>query len=228
MKLIKDEGAAKVGNFLVISDLHLGYEKQLKEKGFSVPSQTKSFVEKIKEIEGDFENLLLLGDVKHNIPKISYQERKEIPYFFSELDKEFGSIVVVKGNHDGNIEKLTRGNAKVVSDYTIGREYGFSHGHRWPSEEVMKCETLFIGHVHPSFRVKDESGARYNYRSWMVSKLDREKIIENEKYEEVNCEKVIVMPVFNPFFQGREDLTGPLSNYLTKKEIMLLDLTKVK
>ena len=57
-------------------------------------------------------NLVILGDIKHNIPAIAMQEKYDVPNFFEELAPEFQKIVLIKGNHDGRIELMVH-NKKV-------------------------------------------------------------------------------------------------------------------
>ncbi|WP_318531471.1 hypothetical protein [Methanohalophilus profundi] len=68
---------------LVLSDLHIGIEWDLYNSGFLVPSGLER---RLKKIEGYIEQtepdrIVLLGDIKHNVPQISWQERDEIPMF---------------------------------------------------------------------------------------------------------------------------------------------------
>ena len=83
---ILNEPALVVNNTikaLVIADVHLGIEWELYHRGFSIPSQ----VEKRKKRICDYlenanpDRIVLLGDIKHNVPRTSWQERKEVPDF---------------------------------------------------------------------------------------------------------------------------------------------------
>lgn len=212
---------------IVISDLHIGYEKTLKDRGYSIPKQISRFVEEIKELKkvSKASTLIILGDIKHNIPKIDINEKYDVPNFFHEIAKLFDKVIVIKGNHDGFIEKMIHEpNVEIVKEKII-EDVGFIHGHSKPSPELMKCETIMMGHIHPSFKFRDELGARHNYPCWIIGKLNQKKL---KGYKEIKCKKVIVVPAFNPFFLGYEKFSGPLAKALTKEEIILLDLTKVK
>ena len=50
--------------------------------------------------------IILLGDIKHNIPSSTIWERRDVKNFLKTIE-EFGSVHVIPGNHDGNIKKLT-------------------------------------------------------------------------------------------------------------------------
>ncbi|HPC89128.1 MAG TPA: metallophosphoesterase, partial [Methanothrix sp.] len=82
--LLLAEGEQRV---LVAADLHIGIEHELWLEGVSVPSQTGKMLERLlgclDEIRPD--RLLLLGDVKHNVPRTSWQERREVPDFLSRI-----------------------------------------------------------------------------------------------------------------------------------------------
>ena len=80
--LLLVEGKERV---LVAADLHLGLEHELWLGGVSIPSQTEKILARLQgyvaEIKPD--RLLLLGDLKHNVPKTSWQEKREIPGFLA-------------------------------------------------------------------------------------------------------------------------------------------------
>jgi putative SbcD/Mre11-related phosphoesterase len=225
MRLIKNERAMVVGDFLVVGDLHIGYEKQLEERGYSVPSQVVYFIKKIIELkkETGASRLLLLGDIKYNIPRIAYEEKYDVPNLFRALSTEFEEIIVTKGNHDGNIERMIHeNNVRIVNEFSF-EGFGFTHGHRLPSEELLKCETVIIGHIHPTLKFRDELGVRHNYPCWMFAKFKKTK-----KFKDAKIKRVIVVPCFNPLFIGYSKFVGPFSKAIKIEEIYLLDLTKVK
>lgn len=224
-KLIKNERAMVFGEFLVVADLHIGYEKALSESGYNIPNQSEYFVKKILELKEKThaKKLILLGDIKYQIPKIAYEEKYDVPNFFRKLSKEFDVIIVTKGNHDGNIERMVHeDNVKIVNDYVV-KDVGFTHGHRLPSAELMKCRTVIMGHIHPTFKFRDKLGVKHNYPCWLFGKLKKGK-----KFKDSKIENVIVMPCFNHYFSGYQHFMGPLSKSTRIEEIYLLDLTKVK
>lgn len=224
-KLIKNERAIVVGDFLIIGDIHIGYEKVLAERGYNIPNQAELFARKIIKLkkETGTKNLILLGDIKHNIPKITYDEKYDVPNFFRLLSKEFEQIIVTKGNHDGNLERMVHEeNVKIVNEF-IFENFGFTHGHRLPSDNLLKCEKVVIGHIHPTLKFKDEFGVIHNYPCWMFAKLKK-----NKKFKEAKIKQIIVVPCFNPLFMGYSKFVGPFSKAITIEEVYLLDLTKIK
>ena len=118
---------------LVIADLHLGIEYDLYKSGIRIPSQTqKQLAKLIGYIEKtDPDRLLLLGDVKHNVPLISYQEQGDVPRFLGELAKH-APIDIVPGNHDGNLGFLIPKGADITLHSSRGvlrGDIGYFHGH---------------------------------------------------------------------------------------------------
>src|SRR3989338_9205752 len=81
----------KIEKYLIIGDLHLGLTSEFRRKGVSVYSQVKDFVDKLKEMKKktQAENLIMVGDVKHKVTGISWQEEREIPDFLNQLSEIF-------------------------------------------------------------------------------------------------------------------------------------------
>ena len=72
---------------LVLADLHLGIEDELRQRGINIGSQTdkvlKRVVTCVRAAEPDA--IVLLGDIKHAVPGVSYQDRTEVPHFLASL-----------------------------------------------------------------------------------------------------------------------------------------------
>src|SRR3989344_3503593 len=96
---------------LVISDLHLGYEKDLQAKGILVPPfqfrEIKEKLEKIFEKTGKLKYVVINGDLKHEFGRISSQEWREILELIDFLSGNCEKIVIVKGNHDIILDRIT-------------------------------------------------------------------------------------------------------------------------
>jgi putative SbcD/Mre11-related phosphoesterase len=235
--LIK-EGQRKT---LVIVDLHIGWEMALSEKGIHVPTQTSRLLKKLKELISAYkpEKLLILGDVKHTVATAELSEWQDIPDFFNELKREIKEILVIRGNHDGNLEPLLPENIKVLSATGIAiGDVGFFHGHRWPSPVLLKCKTLVMGHVHPVVAFQDPAGFRITKQVWVKAKcngiqltkmlLQRHKIKIEKNPEETllkhykikpKTSNLFIMPSFNEFLGGKplnkgksgeERIVGPI------------------
>lgn len=225
IRLLKDERAVIAGDYLVIADLHIGYEKSAKERGYVVPNQRKDFLKRIKILaeKNNLKKIILLGDIKHSLPYASEREKYAIPEFFRELSKMFEHIFVIKGNHDGQIEKMIyQKNIEVLPELIL-ENVGFVHGHRKFSEKILGCEIIFMAHAHPAFKIKESSGVRHGYPCWLMGKISRKKLGKETKNE-----RIIVVPSFNPLVYGQDKIAGPAKKFLRIEEILLLDLTKVR
>jgi putative SbcD/Mre11-related phosphoesterase len=209
----------------VISDLHLGWEKLLNQSGVHVPSQTpkiKSMLLKLIK-ESKPTHLILLGDVKDAITKISMEEWKDIPEFFETLEKKVSEIRVFLGNHDGNIEPLLPETVKIIpaSGASFG-DVGLFHGHAWPIPELLTCRNLVIGHLHPTVAICDPMGLRMTRQVFVKASCNSEKFAKSllkylgtkvdsdisgvlkEKHDiELRIERLFILPSFNQFLGGR-------------------------
>lgn len=181
------------------------------------------------------DNLLILGDLKHRIPSVSYSEDRQIPPLLVRLSDRFKDILMVSGNHDGGISSILPSGVKAVSGPgTKIEDVGAFHGHVWPSQEAMSSEKLIMGHIHPSVVLSDTLGSKSNEKCWLRAKLKKRAILE--RYDHCPSELVVV-PAFNPLLTGTpvnsttESKFGPLFRNglvnLQSAEIYLLDGTNL-
>jgi putative SbcD/Mre11-related phosphoesterase len=223
---------------LVIADIHLGIEWELYQKGFSIPSQVEKRKMRIRDYIRNIqpERIVLLGDVKHNVPVTSRQEKKEVPEFLEEL-AAFAPLDIVPGNHDGDIEHLVPGNVSVhgMRGFVLDC-VGYFHGHTWPDVEMLSASHVVMSHNHPTIRFTDTLGHAVSEKVWIRTHFIEKAI--REYYGEIKWNKpeVIIMPAFNelcggiPFNESlHEELLGPVfANHaieLEKARAFLLDGT---
>lgn len=230
--MFSKERAVKVEDILVLGDLHIGYEAELFQSGISLPSQTYRMLERIKRLikEMNVNKILFLGDVKHNIPFPSFQERNELFDFFKDIE-EIADVMIIKGNHDGDIEKYVPSDIKIVGGDGIKiKNTGFAHGHAWINKELLKCSYLFLAHEHPAIEFKDKLGYRAVEPCWIIAK-PLKNAFENKFKEKCSIKKVIILPAFNHLIGGmsfnKPDFKplGPNANLIDLKnaEIYLTD-----
>ena len=224
-------------NLLVIADLHIGIERQLHENGVRMPSQTGMMEKRLISIlqTHEINDIILLGDIKHNIPTSTIQERTDVKRFLDTI-QQYCTLHVLPGNHDGNIHRLLGPDIQLhPSNGFVFHGIGFTHGHRWPSQDVMCCEQVVIGHSHPTVMLMDRLGYRSYEQCWVRGTSFSEKL--NKKYPESTTSQIILMPAFNPLCGGiavNEDiLLGPFGSVIDvdNAELYLLDgssLGKVK
>lgn len=221
IKFLTDYPALFISNLkaLVIADLHLGLEHELYKNGIIISPQSEKFRKTIDHLVKltKAKNLIILGDIKHEVPGISYREEKEIPKLFSYLIEKV-QVTCCKGNHDTYLEEILPKEVKVYSSrgFKIGK-YGFFHGHAWPSKDLMECDYLFMSHIHPAIEFRDKFGYRAMEQVWVKGNLDKDMI--KIKYKMKKCGKLetTILPVFNRLLGGvalnstaEKELIGPL------------------
>lgn len=228
--LLLVEGDLRV---LVAADLHLGLEYELWLGGVSIPSQTEKILNRLlkhlSEIKPD--RLLLLGDVKHNVPRTSWQERREIPEFLSALC-ELVKVEIVPGNHDTGIADMAPMGVRVrPSTGFVLDGIGYFHGHTWPDPEILHADVLVTAHLHPAVRLKDPLGCTFTRRVWARAPLLPEAM--QRQYGFLSTAQMIIAPAFNnlcgglPLNEPENEMRGPaltLAN-LERARLYLLDGT---
>jgi uncharacterized protein len=196
---------------LLISDLHLGLEKEMAKKGFSLPAYSVKMVQRVRDLAERFRTrrLAVLGDVKHTVGKVEDIDWSVVPWFFDTMLDLFELVEVVPGNHDGNLKTvlpprvvLHASNGMVLGE---GRgRIGVAHGHAWPSEEAIATRNLVIGHSHFTYEMKDELGARSREPVWVTASYDLADLMERAGYRSKarGMGKLTVMPPFNRMVGG--------------------------
>jgi len=210
---------------LVVSDLHLGWEKLLSQRGVHVPSQTPKIKNMLLKLINETKptQLILLGDIKDAITKVSMEEWKDIPEFFEDIQEKVSEIQVILGNHDGNLEPLLPQAVKIVPSSGISfGDVGLFHGHAWPAPELLECRSLVTGHVHPTVAIRDPMGLRITRQVFVKAPCNSEQLAKsllnylgtkvdadvsgvlNEQHKvQLRVEQLFILPSFNQFLGGR-------------------------
>ena len=210
---------------LVVSDLHLGWERLLSQRGVHVPSQTPKIKNMLLKLINETKptQLILLGDIKDAITKVSMEEWKDIPEFFEDIQEKVSEIQVILGNHDGNLEPLLPEAVKIVpSSGTSFGDVGLFHGHAWPAPELLECRILVTGHVHPTVAIRDPMGLRITRQVFVKAPCNSEQLAKsllnylgtkvdadvsgvlNEQHKvQLRVEQLFILPSFNQFLGGR-------------------------
>jgi hypothetical protein len=220
---------------LVTADYHIGFEQELAEVGINIPSQTHKLQRRLARLLERVrpDRLIFLGDVKHSVPKILFEEWEDVPLFFEAILKLVDEVEVVPGNHDGDLEALIPRPVKIlpVSGVVVGIEekVALLHGHAWPDFKLLSSDYMIIGHSHPVIHLRDPSGYRITKPVWFKAncngKILAHSLLRSRKLggsattEEIasRCLKLLVMPAFNDILGGspiniksEEGLLGPL------------------
>jgi putative SbcD/Mre11-related phosphoesterase len=187
----------ELGRFVVITDLHIGFEEKFKASGVNIASNIESLEAEIEQIirDNNSENLLIAGDVKSGTERIFQSEWENVPRFLTRLSR-ICRVTIVPGNHDGGISYLLPDSVQIadingilISDSLI------LHGHTRPLIKYKDCKRLIMGHVHPVFQKRGSplSGQPV----WAFLKVRRKAIFRELVEDSDSLMDVIVMPSFN-------------------------------
>ncbi|HMK53906.1 MAG TPA: metallophosphoesterase [Methanobacteriaceae archaeon] len=180
-------------DYLVISDLHLGYEEALNYQGVMVPKfQYQLIVERMNKIISHTkkEKIIISGDLKHEFGKISRQEWNETLNFIEFLNKHFQEIILIRGNHDPLTPIIaSKTGLEVYKQFSTGN-FLVMHGDQVPKEDIDE-DTIIIGHEHPAVGLR--SGQR----------MEKIKCFLKGTFKDKN---LIVMPSFNFISEGSDVL----------------------
>jgi metallophosphoesterase superfamily enzyme len=233
---------------LVIADIHLGIEWDLYRSGINLPSRMGERLNRILRYikTNSPDRVILLGDVKHNVPQVSWQEKEEIPYFLETL-AEYTHVDIFPGNHDGGIEFLFSRQKDIKLHSIRGAvldEVGYFHGHTWPAPELFAASNVITAHNHPTVRFTDSLGYSIVEPAWIRTKFNAD--ILKDRFGNLDFEnpahwadpELFIMPAFNelcggvPFNEStKEDLLGPVFSSggikLEDAEVYLLDGTRL-
>ncbi|WP_297089841.1 metallophosphoesterase [Thermococcus sp.] len=188
--------ALKLGDTLVVADLHLGYEVSMAREGFYLPRVFREVVVKLKSlIEREKPRVFVVdGDLKHSfVPE--WREREELKAFVEEILPLVNELVLVRGNHDVGTLWLRELGVEVVDELEVGK-WKLVHGHR-----LVDGERFIIGHEHPSIRLRDEVGALVKVPAFLMD------------------ERLIVLPAFSPWAYGNDVLREIVSPFLREYDL---------
>lgn len=173
---------------LAVGDLHLGYEEHLNRTGVFV--SRKMFEEMLSEIDevfrkvGQVDEVVLLGDVKHDFGSIMRQEWSDVLGLFDYLGDKCRQIVAIKGNHDKIIEPIARQRDVEVKDFYIVGEVCFLHGDRkFEEANDKRIKTLVMGHGHPAVKISDGVKAE-KYKCFLRGKFKWQEVVVVPSFSE--------------------------------------------
>ncbi|MGZ4903223.1 MAG: metallophosphoesterase [Halobacteriota archaeon] len=219
-----NEPALTIDRTLVLADLHIGIEYELSLSGINIPSQIDRRIVRVLRLLdiAKAERVVLLGDIKHTISKISKLEREDVPRFLRSI-AELVEVDIIPGNHDAGLEYLIPRDTPFNVELHPSKgcrvsDVGLMHGHTWPASELLSCRYVIMGHNHPAIRLTDSLGYASSKPAWI-----RTHFVEDVfKKRYVNLDSwansvVIIMPAFNELAGGiafneasYDTLVGPL------------------
>jgi putative SbcD/Mre11-related phosphoesterase len=188
IKTFKEPALILNNEYLVVSDIHIGFEKELREKGINVPEKSSELSERLLNLLKTYklEKLIIAGDLKHKVSGVSLLESLVVTRNFINLFLNLEEVHLVPGNHDGDVLGLLPSKVKVhsVRGFEVDG-FWISHGHTRLAKEAFSKEYIILGHIHPVVKVTDSSGYSYTTQVWL-ERLNKKP-------------RVIIMPAFNKY-----------------------------
>jgi putative SbcD/Mre11-related phosphoesterase len=198
-----DEPGFSPKKYLVISDLHLGFEYNLVEKGIQINSKffTQQIVSEVHAIVKAFkpDGIILLGDIKDSIVNINSIECYHIPRFLKDLTNYY-HVYLIPGNHDVKIESLSPADVSIASPtgITMGDTL-FVHGHTMPSRKKSAVNKIVMGHLHPVLNKPDSN--LNGERVWIFLRVKKSSVFKNEE----GYLDIVTVPSINRFITPSND-----------------------
>lgn len=185
--------------YLVISDLHIGFEHRFNIEGFKITTSTDKMLQTLSELirKHKPDRLFILGDIKSSVNRVNRDEWRHIPSFLEKV-ADLIETSIIPGNHDGGITPLLSREIKLEPKEVLIGETGLLHGHTNPSGSLRRAKRLIIGHIHPSYSRK---GSPLSGRPvWLTLRAPRSLIFdgfEGDDNTSADLVDVWVMPAFN-------------------------------
>lgn len=186
------------GKFLVIADLHIGFEEKYKSSGINIESNVQKMAAELEEIidQNNISNLVIAGDVKSGIDRILQSEWENVPKFLSRLARRC-RVTIVPGNHDGGLQNLVPDSVEIadINGILIGDSLVI-HGHTRPLSKFSDCARILMGHIHPIYQKRGSplSGMPV----WAFVRISRKSLFPEKISDgDDSMVEVIVIPSFN-------------------------------
>lgn len=161
---------------LIIADLHIGFEERFKAAGVKLRLSTQAMLNEITEIctQQRIDEIIILGDVKFTVGRVSALERREVPIFLEQVSR-LAKTTIVLGNHDGALSTLIpRGVSLHTEPHMIIRDICLLHGHTKLPELLTDVSRVVMGHIHPTYL--REGSVLSGKHVWLVLKVRREAL----------------------------------------------------
>ena len=217
-------------SYIVISDLHIGFEERFIDKGITIPPSTLQMRKELKKliIKNNPDQVIILGDIKHSITFASEMEKIEINTFFEELSK-LSEVSIITGNHDGMISSLLPNCIKInETPHMIIDDVLLLHGHTKLPLDVSNLKTIIMGHLHPTYnRLNTTISGK---QVWLILHVSSRSLFNNDDDSII---QIYVLPSFNRelaqigFTSNRGKIVSPIirriNNHILHSEIVTLE-----
>ncbi len=176
LKFVFEQPAALLGDALLLSDLHLGIEYELQQKGYHVALQYRTVAADVNALikQTKARQVVFLGDVKHDVYGMKDPEERMLGHFFSLLKTRH--ITVCKGNHDSQIEALSGITVAPPEGMLLEKTLLF-HGHARPDPALLKkAEAVCCGHEHPLCQIREGKHV-WTQKAWILGRQDKRRFV---------------------------------------------------
>lgn len=189
---------------VVVADLHLGLGALPDRPGGPPEGSADRLAERALDAldRARARHLVIAGDIKHPILGTPPGLRPLLFDFFGRILEAGHRVEVVLGNHDVGLTRWLPSEVTVHPPVGIVRHgTGIFHGHRWPSNPVLRAPAIVAGHLHPGFRLAptadDPSGKR---PCWVRVRREPSPSPTRRKrrHAPLAAREIVVMPPFNP------------------------------
>lgn len=210
--------------YLIISDVHIGWDESLKKSGLTV--DISDYVTEMANTLIDVQqrtsisNLVILGDLKSSVKFISSSEWRNVPLFIRKLEEVF-TVYIIPGNHDGNILQLLPDttNLMLTSGMKI-EDILLIHGHTKP-RITHDIKRIIAGHLHPILRKNGNilDGSKVWVKLVMSKNQSKSILVPNERKIEL-----IILPHFNNLLDYQVKSRKSVQGYSNKSKLPFLDM----
>ena len=188
----------------IISDVHIGFEESLNDKGILIPR--KNFDDLILRLEksmhsilkkNNISHIIINGDLVHEFSRVPSKVKSLVGKFIKFL-KQYGDVRIISGNHDKALKFIV--DESLIYEKLLFGDILIIHGDRLPDKKSLKdVKTLIIGHEHPAVCIRSNNRSE-KFKCFLKGRYRRKDII--------------VMPSCNILIEGTdvssERLLSPL------------------
>ena len=192
-------GSEEQKKYLILGDLHIGFEEKFSQAGVRIQSNYRNLAEEIIEIAENHEvtDIVLNGDLKSGTDRILQSEWEYLPKLLNLLISSERIVTVVPGNHDGGINHLLPNSVELADMNGVLIENNLIlHGHTSPLSKYSGCSRIIMGHVHPIFQRR--GNPLTGQPVWVFARVPRREIFKQVFTSDENpLVDLVVMPSFN-------------------------------
>jgi len=179
---------------LVCSDLHLGYEGVMADRGIFLPKvnlkSIKSIIKNAVDVS-QAENIIIDGDIKNEFSTVHNEELNEFAELVGFLtgELELKKIIMIKGNHDNFINRIVNSKKIEIHEQEAAMDdVLFFHGEELP-RATESTRLMVMGHVHPAITLYDDINVKEKLRCFLHGKTR-------------DGRRLIVLPAISYFAEG--------------------------